>query len=136
MNLRDLLRGSKPTHAGRKLVAKPEWRTVGGQRCYFRSKREAAYAETLEMMRRTGSIVSWEHEPGWFYFDGIRAGVTRYLPDFRVTFANGRIEYHEVKGWLDPKSVTALRRMAKYHPTVKVVLIGAKMPEPTKRRRR
>jgi len=122
--------------AGRVLNARPAWATIGGQRCYFRSQRERAHAELLELQRRTGKIVSWEHEPGRFFFDGIRMGTTSYLPDFKVVYPDGRVEYHEVKGWLDPKSVTALRRMAKYFPAVVVRLFGATMPESPKRTRR
>ena len=37
--------------------------------------------------------------------------------------ANGTVEYHEVKGWRYPKGETALKRMAKYYPKIKIVVI-------------
>lgn len=131
-----LTSASRPKRSGRLLLARAAWATIGGQRCYFRSQKERAHAETLEMQRRMGAIVSWEHEPERFFFSGVRMGVTNYLPDFRVVYPDGRIEYHEVKGWLDAKSATALRRMAKYHPSVVVRLFGAQLPAPKARKRR
>lgn len=115
-----------PRRAGRALVAVAGWHTVGEQRVYFRSKAEHRHALHLEMLRRAGVIAKWEHEPERFDFAGIRRGTTSYLPDFRVTYADGRVEYHEVKGWLDPKSKTQLARMKRYHPSVRVVLVNAK----------
>lgn len=120
--------------AGRVLAAKAGWAVVGEQRLYFRSQRERRHAEMLELQRRAGTIASWEHEPHRFWFDGVRAGVTSYLPDFRVVYPDGRVEYHEVKGWMDPRSITALRRMQRYHPDVRIVLFGARMPPEKKRR--
>lgn len=34
--------------------------------------------------------------------------------------------YHEVKGYMDPKSRTKLKRMAKYYPGVVVEVVDAK----------
>lgn len=47
----------------------------------------------------------------------------RYTPDFRVEELDGAVRYHEVKGWMDSKSRTQLKRMAKYYPNVAVVVI-------------
>ncbi len=49
---------------------------------------------------------------------------SKHTPDFRVTLPNGRVEYHEVKGYMDPKSRTALRRMERYYPAAKVIIDG------------
>jgi hypothetical protein len=99
------------------------WRTVGGVRAFFRSKWEANYARWLELLKASGKIRSWEHEPETFWFEGVRRGTVSYLPDFRVTRPDGSVEYHEVKGWMTPRSRTAIRRMAKYHPGVKLLVI-------------
>jgi hypothetical protein len=105
---------------------KAAWRTIGGQRCYFRSSWEANYGRYLEWLRANGQIKKWEHEPETFWFEAIKRGTRSYLPDFRVTEINGRIEYHEVKGWMDDRSKTKIRRMAKYHPTVILKVIDGK----------
>ena len=115
--------GTKPNPHG---SWKAAWRVVGGRRVYFRSAWEANYARYLEWLKTIGNITEWEHEPETFWFDGVRRGCVSYLPDFRVTNPNGTIEYHEVKGWMDAASKTKIKRMAKYHPTVKLLVIDAK----------
>ena len=56
----------------------------------------------------------------------IMRGTRSYLPDFRVTEINGDIAYHEIKGWMDDRSKTKIKRMAKYYPEVKLIVIDAK----------
>lgn len=105
---------------------KAAWREIGGQRIYARSRWEANYARYLEAERVKGAIFKWEHEPHTFWFEAIKRGCRSYLPDFRVTFPDGSIEFHEVKGWMDARSKTKIKRMKKYHPTVALVLLDAK----------
>jgi len=68
-------------------------------------------------------IAAWEYEPDTFWFLHIRRGTRSYTPDFKIHNNDGTVEYHEAKGWMNPKSKTQLKRMAKYHPSVKIVLI-------------
>ncbi len=105
---------------------KQEWRTVGGREVFFRSSWEANYARYLEWMKKNGFVLEWEHEPETFWFDKVKRGCVSYLPDFRVTMPNGSIEYHEVKGYMDDRSKVKLKRMKKYYPRIKMVLINAK----------
>lgn len=105
---------------------KPGWREVGGRRIYFRSKAEANYGRYLQWLKDQGQIKGWEHENKTFWFEEIKRGVRSYLPDFEVTENNGSVAYHEVKGWMDPRSKTKLKRMIIYHPNVKIVLIEQK----------
>ena len=102
------------------------WRTIGGKRKYFRSRWEANYGRYLEWLKSLKQIKEWEHEPQTFWFEGVKRGCVSYLPDFRVTNNSGSVEYHEVKGWMDARSKTKIKRMAKYHPTVKLIVIDAK----------
>jgi hypothetical protein len=102
------------------------WREIGGYKKYYRSRWEANYARYLEHARLQGEVVEWKHEPTTFWFEGIKRGVTNYLPDFYVKYSDGREEYHEVKGWMDAKSATKIKRMGKYHPQVKLVVIERK----------
>lgn len=97
---------------------KQGWREVNGERIYFRSRWEYNYALYLEFLRLRGEIQKWEHEPETFWFEKIKRGCRTYLPDFRVTLPSGMVEYHEVKGWMDPRSITKIKRMAKYHPKI------------------
>ena len=105
---------------------KAGWRDIGGIRKYYRSKWEANYAYYLEWLRQKGQIAAWKHEPETFWFDGIKRGCVSYLPDFWVQEMDGAVAYHEVKGWMDDRSKTKIRRMAKYHPAVRLIVIDAK----------
>lgn len=109
-----------------KVSWKQGWRVIGGVRKYYRSRWEANYARYLEWLKGRGEIVDWKHEPKTFWFEAIRRGHRSYLPDFAVTERSGRVDYHEVKGWMDAGSKTKLSRMAKYYPEIKIVLIQAK----------
>ena len=90
---------------------------------YFRSKWEANYALFLDFLIKNGEIVNWEYEPETFFFEKIKLGTRSYRPDFKVFNNNGSTEIHEVKGYMDAKSKTKLKRMAKYFPDVKLILI-------------
>lgn len=102
---------------------KAGWREIGGKRNYYRSRWEANYARYLEWLRVRGDIADWKHEPETFWFEAIKRGVRSYLPDFRVWDTLGNSQLHEVKGWMDARSKTTLKRMAKYHPGETIVLI-------------
>jgi len=108
----------------------PTQRTVQGRRkdlgkYYFRSAWEANYARYLNFQVYTQFIDRWEYEPDTFWFEAIKRGVRSYLPDFKV-YKDGGFYYVEVKGWMDPKSKTKLKRMKKYHPNVEVRVVGEK----------
>lgn len=105
---------------------KASWHEFGGKRNYFRSRWESNYGRYLQWLKKHGEIADWEHEPDTFWFEGIKRGCVSYLPDFKVTNNDGSIEYHEVKGYMDAKSKTKIKRMAKYHPDVKLVVIDKK----------
>lgn len=93
---------------------------------FWRSAWEANYARYLNLLKARGVIVGWEFEADTFWFTGIKRGVMSYLPDFKVTRPNGTVYYVEVKGWMDAKSKTKLKRMKKYHPAVEIEVVGKK----------
>ena len=97
--------------------------TIGGITFFARSTYEANIAAYFEYLKGAGEIIRWEHEPHTFWFEKIRRGTRSYLPDFRITRKDGSQYYVEVKGWMDPKSRTKLKRMAKYYPKVELQLI-------------
>lgn len=106
---------------------KAGWREIGGKKKYYRSRWEANYARYLEWLKKNKQIISWAHEPKTFWFEGIKRGVMSYLPDFCVINLDGSEEYHEVKGWMDDRSKTKIKRMAKYYPQVKLIVIDSKL---------
>lgn len=104
-------------------IAQAAWSDLGGHHHYYKSKAERRFAAYLEFKLTRGEIQSWTPEEKRFEFMALRHGVTSYLPDFRVTMNDGTIRYFEVKGWLDPKSRTALKRMKLYYPEISITLI-------------
>lgn len=90
-----------------------------------RSHWEQNYAYYLNWLIQQHQIVSWKYEPKTFWFEKIKRGCRSYLPDFEVTLLDGSIVYHEVKGWQKQRGMTALKRIKKYYPNVKIELIDA-----------
>jgi len=117
--VRDRLNLKVPTH-------KQFWAIVGDkQPIYFRSSWEFYYSLFLEKLRQENKILDWKHEPKCFWFEGIKRVVRSYLPDFCITHIDGSEEWSEVKGFLDSKSQTKMKRMAKYYPDVNIRLVGS-----------
>lgn len=102
---------------------KQDWAEIGGKRNFYRSRWEYRYALYLEFMKKHGHIIDWEHEPRTFYFEGIKRGTNNYKPDFKIIFPSGNEEWIEVKGYMDAKSKTKIKRMAKYFPDIKLRVI-------------
>lgn len=105
---------------------KKGWLELDGKKYYLRSSWEFEYAYYLDYLKKQGEIKEWEYEVDTFWFENIKRGVRSYTPDFKITNNDDSIEYHEVKGWLDAKSKTKLKRIAKYYPEVKLELIDEK----------
>lgn len=95
---------------------KAGWRAIGGKRIYFRSSWEVKFALLLQLLKERGEVIEWEHEPKVFYFEGIKRGITNYTPDFLVCWPSGKQTWVEVKGYMDAKSKTKIKRFAKYFP--------------------
>lgn len=102
---------------------KKGWVELGERRFFAKSRWEANYGHYLEWLRVNNHIKDWKYEAETFWFEGIKRGVMSYLPDFKVTLNDGRVVFHEVKGWMDSKSKTKLKRMKKYHPNVLLLVV-------------
>ena len=89
---------------------------INGKEIFLRSKWEANYALYLDFLIKQKQIKKWEYEAETFMFEEIKLGVRSYTPDFKIINNDNSQEYHEVKGWMDPKSKTKIKRMAKYYP--------------------
>lgn len=99
------------------------WFDIGGKDMFFRSTWEANYAIYLNFLIKHGEIREWSYEADTFIFDKIQFGTRSYKPDFKIVNNDNTIEYHEVKGRMDTKSLTKFKRMGKYYPTIKIVII-------------
>jgi hypothetical protein len=92
---------------------------------FFRSSWEANFARYLNLLQKNGDIHHWEYESETFWFEAIKRGVRSYKPDFKVwDTEESEPYYYEVKGYMDAKSKTKLKRMAKYYPAVKIIVFG------------
>lgn len=100
---------------------------VNGREIYFRSIWEPNYALYLDFLIKNKQIKKWDYETDTFWFEKIKRGVRSYKPDFKVVNTDDTIEYHEVKGYMDAKSKTKLKRMKIYFPDVKMILIDQKV---------
>lgn len=96
---------------------------IAGIEFYVRSSWEANIASYLQFKVENGLILSFKYESKTFWFLNILRGVRSYKPDFEIENLDGTIHYIEVKGWMDDKSKTKLKRMAKYYPEIKIELI-------------
>ena len=122
---------------------KQGWDIVGGKRYWFRSGFEVRWARYLEFLKEIGEIADWEYEPKDFWFEEIKRGTVSYKPDFRVNYmrqlsdpnaAIGEIIWHECKGHIQQKDVTKFRRMAKYYPDEKIILVMQNIPKTSTRK--
>ena len=77
-------------------------KTVYNGRMYD-SKREAAYAYELDVLKKAGEIVEIEHQPRFELIP--KPNRVCYVADFRVTYKDGRQEIIDVKG----KETTAFK---------------------------
>ena len=92
-------------------IGKREDILVKGKPAFFRSGWEANVCRWLSYKDN-----KWEYEPRVFTFTehGIKHGTVSYCPDFKY----GKTGlWLEVKGQLDGKGRTAIRRFKKYYPT-------------------
>jgi len=96
---------------------------INGKEIFFRSKWEANYSLYLDFLIKQKQIKKWEYEPDVFMFEKIKLGTRSYRPDFKIYNNDDSIEYHEVKGWMTPRSKTKIKRMAKYYPDIKLIII-------------
>jgi hypothetical protein len=102
---------------------KAGWRTVGGKKIYFRSIWEIRYALFLEFQKDHNLILGWDYEPKTFWFPNIKRGVVSYKPDFYVISKDSDNYWVEVKGYMDAKSKTKIKRFRKFYPKETLLLI-------------
>lgn len=101
--------------------------TIGGKSFFARSSWECNIAAYLEFLKSKNEIKEWEHEVQTFWFEKIKRGVRSYLPDFKVTNNDGSFYFLEVKGWMDDKSKTKIKRMKLYYPEIRLEVIDSEV---------
>lgn len=99
---------------------------IAGRKLFVRSSWEANICAYLQFLKDNKEILEWEYEVETFWFDKIKRGVRSYKPDFKITDKDSSVYFIEVKGWMDDKSKTKLKRMKKYHPLVRIDLLDQK----------
>jgi hypothetical protein len=107
-------------------IAKGGWVEIGGKRFYTRSLAEKRFAQYLQFLKDKKSISDYHYEPKTFWFEGIKRGCVSYKPDFLIEEIDGSHWWGEVKGYMDPKSATKIKRFQKYFPEEKIRVIDSK----------
>ena len=73
---------------------------------------EKSYAEYLARQKLAGDIKDFKFES----IAIIQAYRKRYTPDFMVVTPEGRIEFHETKGWMRDDARDKIKQSAQDHP--------------------
>jgi len=84
-----------------------------------------SFALFLQIKKQGGLIKDWEYEPQTFWFEKIRRGVRSYKPDFKLYHNDNSTSWVEVKGYMDAKSKTKLKRFKKYYPEEKIEVVSS-----------
>lgn len=98
---------------------------LGDKEYSFKSKAEARFAAYLHWLLKCENIVSWAYEPKTFWFEGIKRGTVSYKPDFLAVDQAGDSVWYEVKGYLDQRSRTKIKRFKTYFPEETLIVIGS-----------
>lgn len=96
-------------------------KALGRLRQGERNRTEAAYEAHLELRRRVGEVA-------WYRFEGIKlrlADNTFLTPDFAVMLTDGRLQMHEVKGFMQDDANVKLKVAAEAYP-FDIIVIRAK----------
>jgi hypothetical protein len=109
-----------------KRISRAGWHQIGDKQIYMRSSWEVKYAKYLQWQKEQTLIADWQYEPKTFWFEEIKRGVCSYLPDFKVVRLDGSHHWIEVKGYMDAKSKTKIKRFRKYYPEEELIVLEGK----------
>jgi len=90
------------------------WTDARGRAWTFKSRWELAYAQHLDAQG-----LSWDYEARKFGLHTCKC----YTPDF-VVDRDGVDEYHEVKGWLDDRTIARMQEFSRTYPARHLILVG------------
>lgn len=88
----------------------------------YDSQKEANYAAQLDWRIKAKEIVSYQRQFK-LSLDMEGKHICNYYVDFKVELPDGRIEYHEVKGWPTPEWQLKWKMAQAIYGTEKFVLI-------------
>ena len=98
------------------------WQTYGRgkqrKRAGQMSKLEEAYAQNPELQKQAGDILWWAYESWKFRL----ADRTWYTPDFMIMWADGTIEAHETKGFMEKAANIKIKVAADLHPIPFIII--------------
>lgn len=109
----------------KKAPAKSKYRaqkiTIDGHT--FDSKMEAEYYMFLKRYKDYGEVIEIELQPVFelqptFKYQGETVRSIKYILDFKVMYADGRIEYVDIKGMQTPVSELKLKIVKHMHPDI------------------
>jgi hypothetical protein len=83
----------------------------------FPSKAEKRYYETLKILQRSGEIVFFLRQPRFDLPGGVK-----YIADFQIFWANGEVEFIDVKGYDTPNSKSKRKMVESVYP-VKIKIV-------------
>lgn len=86
------------------------------------NKTEALYANELRLREQASEIV-------WYRFESLKlrlADKTWYCPDFLVVFPDGRMEFHEVKGFWRDDARVKIKVAAEQYPMFRFIAVSRK----------
>ena len=109
----------------RKVVNRSQGKAPDLGDVHYRSKWERNVARYLNELVRRGLLVRVTFEEETMWFPAVSRGVRSYTPDFKCTRPDGTFYYVEVKGWMDPKSKTKLKRAKLYYPDREIQVVNA-----------
>jgi hypothetical protein len=84
----------------------------------FKSRLEEHSFEELRKGKRKGKyIFAYEGEKLPYYLE------KKYIPDWTLTWPNGKVMYLEMKGWLRPSDRTKLIAVKKANPNIDIRIV-------------
>jgi hypothetical protein len=89
------------------------------------NKTEAEYSELLEARKKTGELDGWWFEPMTLKL----ARDTRWTPDFLVMLPDGRLEFHEVKGFMEQAAWIRIKVAAEKFAWLAALYVVRRVPK-------
>jgi len=77
----------------------------------FASKKEANYYQSLKLMVRSGEVLFFLRQTPFHL-----PGSTKYVVDFTVFYANGTVEFIDVKGYVTPTCTLKVKQVECLYP--------------------